>query len=344
MKNSSLKIKIKLMFTMRQVLSFALFSSLVTCGIVVSAENAAKQMDPAAVSELTTAQDVKSDLALARLDALDLWSRQNFEERKTREFSELLNTILGAGKAAVFVRYQWPSAGQRSESLRPVNVSATVLLDPTISEAQSTFVRDLAARVLEFDPARSDKVEVFRVASKSRVREMLFSPESVMDLIKFSATVLLVLIGFAVLLRVSRQISESLDRVATTTRTHDIDLTLAPKMQAGIEAAQSRTRMAALSAAPEVSAVAPSLAAPLSADPEVLSRILEEEDPRSIALFISTLDSEVAGRSLARLSSAKQEEVAMMLSGMDSPGEPRELAQVQARVHLKVRKTLLEKK
>ncbi|MEK7287287.1 MAG: hypothetical protein AAB091_01835, partial [Elusimicrobiota bacterium] len=79
------------------------------------------------------------------------------------------------------------------------------------------------------------------------------------------------------------------------------------------------------------------------ADPELLAKVLEQENSRQIAIFISTLESDIAGKVLSNLPPSKQEEVALTLPQMVEP-DPREVAQLQAQLHLKLRKLTLEKK
>ena len=132
-------------------------------------------------------------------------------------------------------------------------------------------------------------------------------------------------------------------------RTHDIDVTLTPTMHpkespayvAGhpLEAPVSRARLQGSMGSVATLAAPSATTAIREADPAVLAAVLEQENARSISLFISALESDLDSKTLANLSPSKQNEVAEALSSMEAEPESREVAQVVAQVHLKLRKT-----
>lgn len=266
-----------------------------------------------------------------------VWSRQSYETRKSQELLSMLERVLGPGKAGVHVQYEWPLVQEGTSGLEPAKINALVVVG---READAQVVETLAARVLGMVAERGDAINVYRVNPPSGLKELLLSPQGVLDLIKFFVVVLL---AWAILMTISRstsQISESLNMLATTTRTHDIDVTLSPKVPAGMGAARPAGRLAMGSAAGELASPAASFN---QADPELLAKVLEQENSRQIAIFISTLESDIAGKVLSNLPPSKQEEVALTLPQMVEP-DPREVAQLQAQLHLKLRKLMLEKK
>ncbi len=267
-----------------------------------------------------------------------LWSRQAYETRKSQELLSMLERILGAGKAGVHIQYEWPplEPGARV-NLEPSKINALVV---TGAEADHRVVENLAVRILGIAPDRGDAINVYRVAAHNGLKELLFSPQGVLDLIKLFVVILL---GWAILMTVSRstsQISASLQMLATTTRTHDVDVTLSPKASPLAGAVRPVSRLG-FGQSLEMGV---GLGVTFNqADPELLAKVLEQENSRQIAIFISTLESDIAGKVLSNLPPSKQEEVALTLPQMVEP-DPREVAQLQAQLHLKLRKLTLEKK
>ncbi|MBI2069258.1 MAG: hypothetical protein HYT79_01530 [Elusimicrobia bacterium] len=269
-----------------------------------------------------------------------LWTRQSYETKKSQELLSLLERVLGAGKVGVHVQFEWPEAqAGETPSLEPARVQALVLIDKKDSSADSEFIQNLAVRVLGMAPERGDAVNVYAVARQTDLKDLLFSPEAMLDLIKFAVLLLMALLVLVTVVRSANQISVSLERVATTTRTHDVDVTLSPKVDALSHA--SRGRLTAMN--PSFEPSASSTASFTKADPEMLARVLAEENSRAIAIFISALESDIAGKVLSSLPPSKQEEVALTLPQMVEP-DPREVAQLQAQIHLKLRRLTLEKK
>ena len=277
-----------------------------------------------------------------------LWQRQNFESRKSQEFTTMLDRLLGPGKAAVHIATRWPdiTATPATASVEPSQITATIVLDPHVNASDAKFVQDLAIRVLDLkvDPqSRGDRLEIYQLGGTSFLHELLYSPGNLFELIKFFVLILLALVVVSSVVRSTRELSVSLQRIATEKRTHDIDVTLTPKVPTGVNAPQARARIQTTTSGMTLteSALIPTLS---QVDSETLAYVLEEESSRSIALFIATLEPDMASKVLASLSPSKQEEVAITLSQMESEPDPREVAQLQAQIHLKLRKILLEKK
>lgn len=299
---------------------------------------------------LLTAEDAPEEVTQERFDplAITLWQRQNLETRKTQELTSLLERLVGPGKAAVHMSMEWPSPQEEATAvvLNPSRFMVTIVLDKSVKAADAKFIQNLCAKVLglDFDPqGRGDRLEIFQLSGHGFLSELIYSPQSLLELIKFFVLVLLALIVTSSVLRAAREIGFSLERVATEKRTHDIDVTVSPKMPPGVTAPQARARIQATtsgSGATLESTLIPALA---QVDSETLARVLEEESSRSIALFIATLEPDLASKALASLTPSKQEEVAITLSQMESEPDPREVAQLQAQIHLKLRKLLLEK-
>ncbi|MBI4669229.1 MAG: hypothetical protein HY747_08590 [Elusimicrobia bacterium] len=227
-----------------------------------------------------------------------LWSRQSYETKKSQELSSLLERVLGAGKAGVHVEFEWPqmNAGE-APSLEPALINTLVIVDAGQGDIDTEFIENFAKRVLNMNPERGDKIEVYAVAKRAGWRELLFSPQAILDLIKFSIILLVALLILAIVSRSAGQLSLSLERIATTTRTHDVDLTLTPRMESPVfrPSAQpplqgaTRGRLTVSASSQDVLSVSPSL--PFSqADPELLARVLEEENSRTAAVFINALD------------------------------------------------------
>ncbi|GEM_PF-4510138 len=322
----------------------AIFVLCVVGEISVFAEGEVAGLTPAAgVSQNQNQQTPPWSSSLAYF----LWQRQDFEAQKKQDFTAMLDRLLGPGRAAVHIATKWPDfSASPSPAIEPSQITATVVLDPHVNASDAKFIQDLAVRVLDLkvDPqSRGDRLEIYQLGSESFAHELLYSPGNLFELIKFFVLILLALAVIASVTRSTRELSTSLQRIATEKRTHDIDVTLSPKVPTSINAPQARARFQTTMSTPmsPESALIPALS---QVDSETLAHVLEEESSRSIALFIATLEPDMASKVLASLSSSKQEEVAITLSQMESEPDPREVAQLQAQIHLKLRKILLEKK
>ncbi|MFC1521473.1 hypothetical protein ACFL6Y_03600 [Elusimicrobiota bacterium] len=279
--------------------------------------------------------DVKDNNA-----SLVLLTRQNYEERKTRELTGMLERLLGAGKVGVYLTYDWPADSKAFNPLEAESLKAVVVMDKRLTNEDVAFVKNLTVRILGIEPARGDKLEMYQRSSASMFREVALSPQNAIDLLKFMILVLVILVCATTVLRAGRQISESLERVATTRKVHDADISMMPRQAQNIPSAGRSPGLAAGTQ----SGAALALPAVVETHPETVAKILEDESSRSVALFIGTMEPELAGKVLANLSPSKQEEVALTLSQMELEPDPKELAQLQAQIHLKMRKILLEKK
>ncbi|MBI4369756.1 MAG: hypothetical protein HY547_05970 [Elusimicrobia bacterium] len=290
--------------------------------------------------QVSSAQDAMMSNAMS---PMVVWSRQSHEAQKSQELTGLLERLAGSGKVGLHVQYAWPDEVKQGRSpLEPAQINALIVLEGGSGGVDMQLVENLASRVLGLSVERGDKVEIYTLARKAAWKELFLSPPAILDLIKFFIIVCLGLLILLTLSRSSERISVSLERLATETRTHDIDVTLSPKPQADAVGAQTRARLASMAQAASSEIINLSSAFSRS-DPEMLARVLEEENSRSIAIFISALESDIAGKVLSSLSPAKQEEVALTLPQMVEP-DPKEVAQLQAQIHLKLRKLVLEKK
>lgn len=272
---------------------------------------------------------------LSPVTALQILARQNYESQKRQEMAALLSKLVGGDKAGVVVHFDWPTALPEGVNDQPSKISATVVLDRSIQEAEAAFARDLAVKVLALDPQRGDQLEIYQLSRNSSLAEILAEPRNVLDIFKFFVLITMAFVIVATFSKMSKQINASLERIST-------DAKSAVEMMEVRLAAQKPALSASSTA--RLAEPVPSGSSFSHVDPEALSRALEGENSKAIALFITTLDPEIAGRVLANLSPSKQEEVALTISQMEGEPDAREVAQFQAQIHLKLRKLLLEKK
>ncbi|MBI4064476.1 MAG: hypothetical protein HY401_09295 [Elusimicrobia bacterium] len=303
---------------------------------------AAPHLEDSGASRELVAQTTSSFKNFER--SLYLWSRQSFEMKKTQELTSLLESMAGPGQAGVHLQFEWPEENAAPDlDLTPQRIQAMIVLAKKSSGQDRQFIEDLTTRVLGMIPQRGDVINIYSLEKKAALSDLFVSPSAILELIKFFIMVGLVLVCLMSLSRLRYDVKTSMERLPDLLGALPGGVVLPePPRPEPMLSARNPARLGAEAGIMGMGGAGPAVTFS-KIDPELMARVLEEEDSRSIAIFISALESDIAGKVLSNLSAAKQEEVAMTLPQMLEP-DPREVAQLQAQIHLKLRRLSLEKK